>query len=66
MPYERLHDGLVTVPVWGGAAICWLRLYRQPGASPQFVSVLTEGPELVKSVLRTSKGVVRKKRAEMH
>lgn len=44
VPYERLHDGFVKVPVWGGPAICWLRLYRHVGASPEAVAILTEVP----------------------
>jgi len=44
MTYSLLHNGLIKAPCWGGPAICWLRHYRQPGASPESVVVLTEVP----------------------
>lgn len=40
MPARRPREGTRL----GRSAICWLRLYRQAGASPEFVSVLTEVP----------------------
>src|SRR5580704_8214963 len=46
MGYSLQHHDLITVPSYPHRppVICWLRLYRQRGASPECVAVLTEVP----------------------